>query len=153
MLRVRGMTCFDRLLSLVHTIIRTICGRSECHDDVIYSGGALPWRRAPLWAALKSLLHVVCVMETTNVTDIHCSKSGLIYKIVIQNFLAFCLDKVEIDENEVGGISSSSICEGARKIVRRVAKLQKVFSEDHWYDDRFARRSLDFCERIVILIL
>jgi hypothetical protein len=121
----------------------------KMNDDVIYSGGALPWRRAPLWAALKSLLHVVCVMETTNVTDIHCSNSGLIYKIVIQNFLAFCLDKVEIDENEVGGISSSSICEGARKIVRRVAKLQKVFSEDHWYDDRFARRSLDFCERIV----
>ena len=61
----------------------------KMNDEVIYSSGALPWRRAPLWAALKSLLHVVCIMETTNATDTHCSNSGIIYKIIIQNFLHF----------------------------------------------------------------
>ncbi|VEU35419.1 unnamed protein product [Pseudo-nitzschia multistriata] len=118
-------------------------------DDVIYSNGELPWRRAPLWAALKSLLHVVCVTEASEVTGKNTNASlEVVYKLVVQNFLAFCLDNCS-------GLSESATVEGTRKIVRRLEKIEDFLkkiedmSESVWKQHWFFQGSHNFCTMVV----
>ena len=134
--------CFLASLGGKAIATETIQGvHKKMRDKVIYSGGMLPWRRAPVWAALKGLLHVVCVMETTKQTGMHAANSQVIYKVFLQNFLAFCLDKAN-------RISSSAIVEGGRKISRRVVKVKQLY-KNPWSEDRFFRMSTSFCKKVV----
>ena len=112
----------------------------KMNDNVIYSGGALPWRRSPFWSALKSLLHVVCMTESLSTKPASKPQSNdIVYKIVIQNFLAFCYDKIETEE-----VATSWIHEGARKITRRLAKIQTLGSSIE-----FSESSLNYCKKVV----
>lgn len=134
--------CFLASLGGKAIVTETIQGvHKKMRDKVIYSGGKLPWRRAPVWAALKGLLHVVCVMETTKQTGMHAANSQIIYKVFLQNFLAFCLDKAN-------RISMSAIVEGGRKIARRIVKVKRLY-KNPWSEYSFFGMSTSFCKNIV----
>mgnify|MGYP000039711776 CR=1 FL=1 len=87
----------------------------KMRDEVRYQSSKLPWRRAPVWAAIKSMLHLVNVHETGDDQQ---------YKMFVQTFLSFVLKKVASHKVARPYVTLSSLTEASRKLVRRLDKLQ-----------------------------
>ena len=85
----------------------------KMNDEVRYESSERPWRREPIWAALKSILHMTSMMQGGKETP---------YKTLVQLFLAFSLEKTCACPDM--GICSSSLVEASRKLVHRLEKLK-----------------------------
>ena len=93
-------------------------------DEVRYERGVLPWRRAPVWATIRQLAHVVCCqVRESSPDENYRMKKELIYKLFIQRFLSFSLEMVV--KNSPLLVSLSSLYEAAKKLVRRQVKIHK----------------------------
>ena len=86
------------------------CITKKLRDEVRYESSELPWRRHPIWSAIRSTTHLVCVRETG---------SDCVYKMLVQNFLAFVLQSLSTATTDVSILKEASI-----KLVRRLAKLR-----------------------------
>jgi len=96
----------------------------KMRDEVQYENGAMPWRRAPIWAALKGVMHFVCVHSYCSESSKQRCMVNLPYKLLIQNFLTWCLEKYLCKSTD-GIISDSAKYEACKKLVRRLVKLEK----------------------------
>ena len=92
-------------------------------DEVRYSSGALPWRREPVWAALKGSLHLALRAGRRQ------TAGEIEYKEIITMFLAFVLKRTATAGVSQANVSESSLLESARKLVRRQDKLEKLWAQ------------------------
>eukprot|EP00854_Cymbomonas_tetramitiformis_P005609 gene5609-6794_t len=119
-----------------HTVSKKMRDEVRCgsEDDSSY-----PWRRNPIWQALKGVMHLVCV-HTSTAAD--CKNRDREYKMMRAHALAEALGQTagSLQASRGGGagaICDSDLLEGSRKLKRAHEKLlQRYDLEDLEPSDR-----------------
>lgn len=101
----------------------------KVRDEARYGMGKLLWRRCPVWFALKSSLHLA---SRVTVTADQQAEADLSYKLWVTDVLCTlytCEPESSYYSDLVEQCGHSAMLEGARRLARRVEKLQTKYKD------------------------